>query len=69
MWLSTFLSFSVSFLKKEENSGERKRKVNRRLGMERDIRNQKQDFKKKNESEQNENCTDEKKLGGKQNIR
>lgn len=37
--------------------------------MEKDIRNQKQDFKKKNESEQNENCTDEKKLGGKQNIR
>lgn len=42
-----FFIFSVSFLKKEQKSGERKRKVKRRLGMGKDIGNHKQEFKKK----------------------
>lgn len=42
-----FFIFSVSFLKKEQKSGERKRKVKRRLGMGKDIgKSYKQEFKK-----------------------
>lgn len=37
--------------------------------MGKDIRNHKQEFFLKNQNEQNENYTDKKKLGGKQNIR
>ena len=45
--LEHFFIFSVSFLKKEQKSGERTRKVKRRLGMGKDTGNHKQEFLKK----------------------